>query len=113
MLTSEDISSSELQNRTHELLERLGLGHKAHSLPKDLSIGEQQRASIARAIIHKPQVVFADEPTSALDDRSTEAVVSLLEEESKRAGASLIIVTHDQRLKSRYSDRVELKDIAS
>ena len=94
-------------------LERLGLGHKAHSLPKDLSIGEQQRASIARAIIHKPQVVFADEPTSALDDRSTEAVVSLLEEESKRAGASLIIVTHDQRLKSRYSDRVELKDIAS
>ena len=112
MLTSEDISSAELQNRTHELLERLGLGHKAHSLPKDLSIGEQQRASIARAIIHKPQVVFADEPTSALDDRSTEAVVSLLEEESKRAGASLIIVTHDQRLKSRYSDRVELKDIA-
>ena len=89
MLTSEDISWSELQKRTLELLERLGIDHKVNSLPRDLSIGEQQRASIARAM------------------------VSLLEEESKRAGASLIIVTHDQRLKSRYSDRVELKDIAS
>ena len=57
-------------------------------------------------------MIFADEPTSALDDKSTEAVMSLLEEEAQLVGASLIIVTHDQRLKSRYSDRVELKSIA-
>ena len=112
MLTNSAITSSELKTRIEELLLRLRLDHKADSLPRDLSMGEQQRASIARAIIHKPKVIFADEPTSALDDKSTEAVISLLEEEAQLVGASLIIVTHDQRLKSRYSDRVELKSLA-
>lgn len=113
LLTKDDISSKELSERTHELLTRLRLDHKSDSLPKDLSVGEQQRASIARAIIHRPSVVFADEPTSALDDRSTEAVISLLEEETRLAGASLVVVTHDSRLKSRYSDRVELQNLES
>ena len=112
MLTKSAITSGELNVRSDELLARLRLDHKANSLPRDLSMGEQQRASIARAIIHKPKVIFADEPTSALDDKNTEAVMSLLEEEAQLVGASLIIVTHDQRLKSRYSDRVELKSIA-
>jgi putative ABC transport system ATP-binding protein len=112
LLTKDNISSTDLANRTQELLTRLRLDHKSDSLPKDLSVGEQQRASIARALIHKPSVVFADEPTSALDDRSTEAVIQLLEEETQLAGASLVVVTHDSRLKSRYSDRVELQNIA-
>jgi len=112
LMTKDNISSEELYSRISELLERLGLSHKADSSPKELSVGEQQRASIARALIHKPQVVFADEPTSALDDKSTEAVISLLEEETKLAGACLVIVTHDQRLKSRYKKRVELKNLA-
>ena len=112
LMTSENISSEELRERTVRLLTRLSLQHKAYSLPSELSVGEQQRASIARALIHKPKVVFADEPTSALDDKSTEAVISLLEEETNHAGASLVIVTHDQRLKNRYDDRVELKDLA-
>mgnify|MGYP001417296806 FL=1 len=112
LMTSENISSEELSERTVGLLKRLRLDHKADSLPRELSVGEQQRASIARALIHKPKVVFADEPTSALDDKSTEAVISLLEEETNHAGASLVIVTHDQRLKHRYDDRVELKDLA-
>ncbi len=113
LMTGQKFQSSYLQQRAMELLKRLRLDHKADSLPKELSVGEQQRASIARALIHKPKVVFADEPTSALDDKSTEAVISLLEEETKHAGASLIIVTHDQRLKSRYNDRIELKDLVS
>ena len=113
LMTGQKIQSSDLHQRAMALLKRLRLEHKADSLPKELSVGEQQRASIARALIHKPKVVFADEPTSALDDKSTEAVITLLEEETKHAGASLIIVTHDQRLKSRYSDRVELKDLVS
>ena len=112
LMTSEDISSEELAERSLGLLKRLRLDHKADSLPGELSVGEQQRASIARALIHKPKVVFADEPTSALDDKSTEAVISLLEEETRLAGASLVIVTHDQRLKDRYDDRVELKGLA-
>ena len=111
-MTKSGESSEELRERTRGLLKRLRLEHKADSLPNELSVGEQQRASIARALIHKPKVVFADEPTSALDDKSTEAVISLLEEETRLAGACLIIVTHDQRLKSRYSDRVELKSLA-
>ena len=113
LMTGQKIQSSDLHQRAMELLKRLRLEDKADSLPKELSVGEQQRASIARALMHKPKVVFADEPTSALDDKSTEAVITLLEEETKHAGASLIIVTHDQRLKSRYSDRVELKDLVS
>jgi putative ABC transport system ATP-binding protein len=112
LLTKDNISSTDLANRTQELLTRLRLDHKSDALPRDLSVGEQQRASIARALIHKPSVVFADEPTSALDDRSTEAVIQLLEDETQLAGASLVVVTHDSRLKSRYSDRVELENMA-
>ncbi len=111
MLTGSNITAEELKVRTHELLDRLGIGHKFNSYPKDLSVGEQQRASIARALVHKPSGVFADEATSALDDKSTESVIRLLEEETEKVGASLIIVTHDSRLKNRYKDRVELQPI--
>lgn len=92
------------------LLDRLGIGHKAHDRPRDLSTGKQQRAGIARALIHKPDIVLADEPTSALDDQSTQAVVALLEEQAQTLGATLVIVTHDQRLKDRYERRIELTD---
>ena len=63
-------------------------------------MGEQQRASIARALLHKPQVVFADEPTSALDDESAAAVMDILDH-----GTRPLVVTHDQRLKDRYALR--------
>ena len=62
--------------------------------------------------MHRPAVLLADEPTSALDDRSTQAVLNLLEEQAAQAGATLIIVTHDQRLKDRYDRKVELKSLA-
>jgi len=113
LLSKKPISSSELKKRTQELLDRLGVGHKSKSRPKDLSVGEQQRASIARALVHYPSVVFADEPSSALDDTSTASVIKLLEEETAKAGATLIIVTHDSRLKARYNDRVELESNTS
>lgn len=99
--------------RAEAMLAALGVGHKAHSKPRDLSVGEQQRASIARALIHRPSVVLADEPTSALDDRSTEAVIGLLEAQAAEAGATLVIVTHDSRLKDRYPNRVELPTLAT
>lgn len=99
------------QDAAMDMLKSIGIGHKAHNKPKDLSVGEQQRASIARALSHQPSLVLADEPTSALDDHSTESVIALLEEKSRAVGATLLIVTHDQRLKDRYDNRMELKPI--
>lgn len=96
------------EERARAVLERLGIASKAQELPRNLSIGEQQRAGIARALIHSPSVLLADEPTSALDDRSTERVIALLESEADRAGACLVVVTHDTRLKDRYVNRVTL-----
>ncbi|MFK7757060.1 MAG: ABC transporter ATP-binding protein [Flavobacteriales bacterium] len=95
-------------SRISELLERLQIGHKLNSRIHHLSIGERQRVSIARALIHKPKIIFADEPTSALDDENTEYVVKLLEEQATAEGAALVIVTHDTRLKDLYKNRVEL-----
>jgi putative ABC transport system ATP-binding protein len=94
--------------RALSLLTDLGVGAHAARRPRELSIGEQQRVGIARALVHRPAVVFADEPTSALDDRSTEAVVALLERAAAEAGATLVIVTHDARLTSRYPRRIDL-----
>lgn len=99
------------EERARAMLERLGIGEKADKRPRDLSIGEQQRAGIARALIHSPSVLLADEPTSALDDRSTERVIALLESEADRVGAALVVVTHDTRLKDRYANRVTLNPV--
>jgi lipoprotein-releasing system ATP-binding protein len=74
-----------------------------------LSGGEQQRVSIARALMNTPSIVLADEPTSALDDENTEIVFSLLENQSKANNATLIIVSHDQRLKSNIKNQMSLK----
>jgi len=90
------------------LLSDLGLGHKVDARVDALSVGEQQRVSIARAVVHGPGLILADEPTSALDDANTDAVLALLRAQADRTGAALLIVTHDQRLKDRMSDRVEL-----
>ena len=95
----------------HAMLERLGIAHRAHARPHNLSVGEQQRASIARALLHRPKVVFADEPTSALDDRNTSAVMEIIEREA--SNATLVVVTHDQRLKDRYSSCVTLPRLES
>lgn len=94
--------------RAKQLLERLNIGGKLHAHPRALSTGEQQRVAIARALMHKPDVVFADEPTSALDDNNAREVMDLLEEQVLESGAALIVVTHDQRLKDRISNTVEL-----
>ncbi|MEY4927637.1 MAG: hypothetical protein RI894_2073 [Bacteroidota bacterium] len=95
-------------NRIKEILDRLNLGHKANDFPQNLSIGEQQRASIARALINRPAIVLADEPTSALDDHNALEVTHLLEEQTREQGSMLLIVTHDQRLKSRFLNQLIL-----
>ena len=97
--------------RMEAMLDRLDIAHRKHAKPRALSVGEQQRASIARALLHQPKVVFADEPTSALDDRNAQAVMDILEREA--ADATLIVVTHDQRLKDRHPRCVTLQRNAS
>jgi putative ABC transport system ATP-binding protein len=91
-----------------QLLAELGIADKANNRPNELSIGERQRAGIARALVTQPKVVLADEPTSALDDENCELVAELLQKTVTGHGAALVIVTHDQRLKSRFQNSVEI-----
>ena len=97
--------------RIKEVLAELQLESKMNSKPHQLSQGEQQRVTIARAVLNKPTVIFADEPTSALDDMNTEKVMNLLENQAKKYNATLVIVTHDQRLKGRISNQIKLETI--
>lgn len=96
------------KKRIGDLLDHLNLGHKKHSRPDQLSVGEQQRAAIARALLNQPAVILADEPTSALDDHNCGEVIKLLETEAGNVGATLLVVTHDGRLKTRFSNQVTL-----
>lgn len=91
-----------------QTLQRLNLGNRLYDKPHRLSIGEQQRVAIARAVINSPKLILADEPTSALDDKNCFQVLDLLEEQAAIAGASLILVTHDKRLKDRFPHQIEL-----
>lgn len=92
----------------NELLSELGIADKINNRPNELSIGERQRAGIARALITQPKVVLADEPTSALDDENCELVADMLQKTVTGHGAALVIVTHDQRLKNRFLNSVEI-----
>jgi ABC-type lipoprotein export system ATPase subunit len=94
--------------RISELLNHLNVGHKLKSKPDQLSQGEQQRVAIARAIVNQPDVILADEPTSALDDINCNEVIQLLEREANAVGATLLVVTHDGRLKERFEKQIML-----
>lgn len=96
------------KNAIRNLLEKLNISHKENSSTKNLSQGEQQRVAIARALVNQPDIILADEPTSALDDKNTDEVIALLEQQAAEFNATLIIVTHDNRLKERFQNRIEL-----
>ncbi len=96
--------------RAHEVLERLGLAERARHLPRELSGGERQRAAIARALVHRPRVLFADEPTGNLDSATGEEIMKVLEGLNRRDGLTVVIVTHDERLADRADRVVRLED---
>ncbi len=105
------LGKSERRKRSLELLDRVGLAPRADHLPSELSGGEQQRVSIARAIANEPQVLLADEPTGNLDSNRATEVIGLLDEMRQRDGKTIVLVTHDQELASRYASKiVRLKD---
>ena len=92
-----------------DLLDKVGLAERAHHYPVQLSGGEQQRVSIARAFSNKPAILFADEPTGNLDAETSEKVEKLLFDLNRDAGTTLVIVTHDQELSSRTSRIIKIK----
>jgi ABC-type lipoprotein export system ATPase subunit len=94
--------------RAVKLLEQLDITKQANKLPSQLSIGQQQRVSIARALMNEPKVLLADEPTSSLDNKNADKVIELLTSLSKEYKAALIIVTHDGRIKERFSNQITL-----
>ncbi len=102
--------SNQKQNheRAQDLAERLGFAEHLNKKTHQLSQGEQQRVSIARALMNNPNLILADEPTSSLDDFNCEKVIALLKAQSELIGASLVVVTHDQRLKNVFEKSVVL-----
>ncbi len=100
---------SDVQHTARELLTRVGLGDRTHHYPSELSGGEQQRVSIARAFSGRPKILFADEPTGNLDDETGAQVEKLLFELNQEAGTTLIIVTHDLELANKTDRIIRLK----
>jgi putative ABC transport system ATP-binding protein len=86
--------------RINGLLQRLGLQALAQRRPHELSVGQAQRVALARALVRQPKVLLADEPTASLDDASSTAVLQLLGQEAIEAGATLVVATHDARVKA-------------
>ncbi|QDV54329.1 ABC transporter ATP-binding protein [Rosistilla oblonga] len=87
-------SSAEKHQRAHDLLERVGIGHRANHLPMRLSVGERQRVAIARSLANEPKLIFADEPTGNLDSRTTEEILAIFANLHETEGVTLVMVTH-------------------
>ncbi len=95
----------DLEARARELLEQVGLGHRMHHYPNQLSGGEQQRVAIARALVNRPTLLLADEPTGNLDAKTGEQIMHLLETLRQEYGLTILLVTHNDAI-AQYADRV-------
>lgn len=98
-------SRQQARQQARQLLEQLGLGHRLNFLPEKLSGGEKQRVAIARALVNQPDLILADEPTANLDSQHGHETMRLLRRIAKEENRSVVIVSHDQRIKD-IADRV-------
>jgi putative ABC transport system ATP-binding protein len=99
------VSKKDYIEKATKILEEVGLGERLHHLPKELSGGEQQRVSIARALVNDPDVLIADEPTSSLDTKSSLVILKLFRRLNDDLGQTILMVTHEPSHKE-YVDRV-------
>jgi ABC-type lipoprotein export system ATPase subunit len=104
------LPASERRSRVDRLLDRVGLGHRAHGLPSELSGGEMQRVAIARALAHRPALLLADEPTGNLDSANGASVLALIREMTDESGAALVLVTHSEEAAAICHRLVHLRD---
>ena len=121
------VPKRERRQRAEQALERVGLGHRLTHRPKEMSGGEQQRVSIARALVRNPKVLFADEPTGALDTKNGELVTALLAETAGAGtpphssasrkcgdpGTAVVVVTHDLEVANHFRRRITIRDGAA
>jgi len=92
-----------------DLLDKVGLADRGHHYPSQLSGGEQQRVSLARAFSNKPKILFADEPTGSLDAETSEKIIDLIFDLNKEAGTTLVLVTHDLELAAKTQRIIRIK----
>jgi putative ABC transport system ATP-binding protein len=98
-----------IKPRAVDLLNKVGLGNRGHHYPAQLSGGEQQRVSMARAFINKPQILFTDEPTGNLDAETSRGIIELIFNLNKEGGTTLIMVTHDLDLANKTGRIIKVK----
>jgi cell division transport system ATP-binding protein len=99
-------NQADMQKRVAEVLDEVGLGSKRHSMPFELSGGEQQRVVIARALLNKPPLILADEPTGNLDPETSDDVLTLLRNLAKQHNTAVICATHDYRILQNFPARI-------
>jgi len=104
------IPNSKARALAQEFLEALDVGHRAGAMPSQLSGGEQQRVSIARALVNRPPVILADEPTAPLDSERAMAVIRILNQMAKQFETAIIVVTHDEKIIPTFKRLYQIRD---
>jgi putative ABC transport system ATP-binding protein len=109
-MTLNGVTLSEARRRARDVLDYLQVGKRATAMPAKLSGGEAQRVAIARALANQPRIILADEPTAALDSERAQVVMDLLRRVAREHAAAVLVVTHDDKIFSRFDRLVSLRD---
>ena len=104
------LNINEVNDKAHELLKRFGVENRSQHRPTQLSGGEQQRVSMARAVMNQPALILADEPTGNLDDKNTKIILDLLFELKNDYSVSVLLITHEEKIAKRSDEIKEIKN---